>query len=85
MDKGYSYMWEAGRNPYLSIPEEKVITCDVIRDIPYLRKNSEFCQPHDATEEDFRFHALPSRKDSAGDDDVDRAQPSEGDDEHFPH
>ena len=37
MHKGCSYIWKAGCNPYLITPEEKVITCEVIRDIPYLR------------------------------------------------
>ena len=86
VNKGCSYMWKAGCNPYLITLEEKGITCEVIRDIPYLRKNSEFCQPRDATDEEFRFHALPSREGSAAaaDDNVDGAQPSEGGGEHFP-
>ena len=70
MNKGCSYIWKAGCNPYLITPEE------VIRDIPYLRKNPEFCQPRDArgaTEEDFRFHALPSRAGIDADDNVDNS------------
>ena len=57
---------------------------EVIRDIPYLRKNYELCQPPDAIDEDFRFDALPSRERTAADDDVDAAQPSEGGSENPP-
>ena len=76
MNRGCSFMWQAGCNPY-SV-EEKVFTFEIIRDLPYLRKNSEFCQPHDATEEDYRIQALPSIEGGAADDNVDGAQPSEG-------
>ena len=38
MNKGCSYIWEVGCNPYLNTPEEKVTTFEVIRDIPSLRK-----------------------------------------------
>ena len=78
MNKGCSYVWKAGRNPYLITLEEKVITFEVIRDIPYLRRDSDFCQPRDATDEDFRFDALPSRKEVAADENVDAAQPGDG-------
>lgn len=37
MNKGCSFMWKAGCNPYLITPGEKVITFEVIRDMPYLR------------------------------------------------
>ena len=49
MNKGCSFLWIAGRNPYWITPEGKVITLEVIGDIPYLRRNSEFCKPRDAT------------------------------------
>ena len=49
MNKGCSFLWIAGRNPYWITPEAKVITLEVIGDIPYFRRNSEFCQPRDAT------------------------------------
>ena len=52
MDKGCSFLRIAGRNPYWITPEAKVITLEVIGDIPYLRRNSEFCQPRDATASD---------------------------------
>ena len=38
--KGCSFLWIAGRNPYWITPEAKVITLEVIGDIPYLRRNS---------------------------------------------
>ena len=47
------------------------ITFEVIRDIPYLRRDSDLCQPRDAIDEDFRFDALPSRKDATTDENVD--------------
>ena len=78
MNRGCSFMWKAGCNPYLITPEEKAITFEVIRDTPYLRKNSGFCQPRGATEEDYRTQALPSIEGVAADDNVDGAQPSEG-------
>ena len=59
MNKGCSYVWKAGCNPYLITPEEKVITFEIIRDIPYLRRDSDLCQPRDATDKDFTFDALP--------------------------
>ena len=40
MNKGCYFVWKAGCNPYLITPDEKVITFEVIRDIPYLRRNS---------------------------------------------
>ena len=40
MNKGCSFLWIAGRNPYWITPEAKVITLEVIGDIPYLRRNS---------------------------------------------
>ena len=68
MNEGCSYVWKAGDNPYMITSDEKVITFSVTRDIPYLIKNSELCQPRDATDEDYRFHALPSIKENlAGD------------------
>ena len=70
MNKGCSFVWKAGCNPYLITPDEKVITFEVIRDIPYLRRDSDLCQPREATEEDFRFDALPSRKEIATDENV---------------
>ena len=84
MNKGRPYIWKAGCYPYLITPEENNITFEVIRDIPYLRKNSDLCQPHDATDEDFRFDAIPSRERVAADDNVDVAQPSEGGSENPP-
>ena len=67
MNKGCSFVWKAGCNPYLITPDEKVITFEVIRDIPYLRRNSDLCQPREATEEDFKFSALPSREEIVAD------------------
>ena len=43
MNKGCSFVWKAGCNPYLITPDEKVITFEVIRDIPYLRRDSDLC------------------------------------------
>ena len=68
MNKGCSFVWKAGCNPCLVTPGEKIITFEVIRDIPYLRRGSDLCQPRDATDEDFIFDALPSRKEVATDD-----------------
>ena len=36
MNKGYSFVWIAGRNPYWITPAGKVITLEVLRDIPSL-------------------------------------------------
>ena len=36
MNKGCSFVWKAGCNPYLITPDEKVISFEVIRDIPTL-------------------------------------------------
>ena len=71
MNKGCSFVWKAGCNPYLITPDEKVITFEVIRDIPYLRRDSDLCQPREATDGDFRFDALPSRREIATDENVD--------------
>ena len=65
MNKGCSFLWIAGRNPYWITPEAKVITLEVIGDIPYFRRNSEFCQPRDATASDYivpRVVGMPSVK-----------------------
>ena len=70
MNKGCPFVWKAGCNPYLTTPDEEVITFEVIRDIPYLKRNSDLCQPREATEEDFRFDALPSRKEMVTDENV---------------
>ena len=45
MNKGCPFVWKAGCKPYLITPDEKVITSEVIRDIPYLRRDSDLCQP----------------------------------------
>ena len=71
MNKGCSCVWKAGCNPYLVTPDGKIITFEVIRDIPYLRRGSDLCQPRDAIDEDLRFDALPSRKEVATDENVD--------------
>ena len=71
MNKGCSFVWKAGCNPYLITPDEKVITFEVSRDIPFLWRDSDLCQPREATDEDFRFDALPSRKEIATDENVD--------------
>ena len=71
MNKGCSFVWKAGCNPYLITPDEKIITFEVIRDIPYLRRDLDLCQPREATDGDFRFDALPSRKEVATDENVD--------------
>ena len=71
MNKGCSFVWKAGCNPYLITPDEKIITFEVIRDISHLRRDSDLCQPREATDEDFRFDALPSRKEVATDENVD--------------
>ena len=76
MNKGCSFVWKAGCNPYLITPDEKIITFEVIRDTPYLRRDSDLCQPRDATDEDFRFDALPSRNEVAADEDVDAEHPA---------
>ena len=73
MSKGCSYVWKAGCNH----PEEKIITFEVIHGIPYPRRDSDLCQPRDATDEDFRFDASPSRKEVATDENVDAAQPGD--------
>ena len=79
MNKGCSFLWIAGRNPYWITPEAKVITLEVIGDIPYLRRNSEFCQPRDATASDYivpRAVGMPSVRDGAQDSNVDEAADS---------
>ena len=56
-----------------------MITLEVIGDIPYLRRNSEFCQPRDATASDYvipRVVGMPSIKDGAQDSNVDEAADS---------
>ena len=76
MNKGCSFLWIAGRNPYWITPEAKVITLQVIGDIPYLRGNSEFCKPRDAIASDYIIpHAvgMPSVKDGAQDTNVEEA------------
>ena len=78
MNEGCSYIWKAGNNPYMITSGEKVIMFSVTRDIPYLIKNSELCQPRDATDEDYRFHALPSIKENLVDDSVVAGEPSDG-------
>ena len=75
MNKGCAFVWKAGCNPYLITLDEKIITFEVIRDIPYLRRDSDLCQPRGATDEDFRFDALPSRKRASADEDVDAEHP----------
>ena len=53
-----------------------MITLEVIGDIPYLRRNSGFCQPRDATARDYivpRAVGMPSIKDGAQDSNVDEA------------
>ena len=82
MNKGYSFVWKAGCNPCLITPDEKIITFEVIRDIPYLRRGSDLCQPRDATDEDFRFDALPSHKEVAADEDVDAERSANEDGEN---
>ena len=77
VNKGCSFVGKAGCNPYSITPEEKVFTFEVIRDIPYLRRGSDLWQPRGDTDEDFRFDALPSRKDVATDDNVDVAHPDD--------
>ena len=76
MNKGCSFLWIAGRNPYWITPEAKVITLEVIGDIPYLRRNPEFCKPRDATASDYiipRAVGMPSIKDGAQDPNVEEA------------
>ena len=53
MNKGCSFFWIAGRNPYGMTPEAKVITLEVLGDVLYLGRNSEFCKPRDATASDY--------------------------------
>ena len=79
MNKGCSFLWIAGRNPYSITPEAKVIALEVIGAIPYLRRNSEFCQPRDATASDYILPlvvGLPSIRDGAQDSNVDGAADS---------
>ena len=38
--------------------------------LTYLRRNSDLCQPREATEEDFKFSALPSREEIVADENV---------------
>ena len=79
MNKGCSFLWTAGRNPYWITPEAKVITLEVIGDIPYLRRNSEFCKPRDAFASDYivlRVVGMPSVRDGAHDSNVDEASDS---------
>ena len=74
MNKGCSFLWIAGRNPYWITPEAKVITLEVIGDIPYLRRNSEFCEPRNAIASDYivpRVVGMPSVRDGAHDSNVD--------------
>ena len=76
MNKGCSFLWIAGRNPYWITPEAKVITLEVIGDIPYLRRYSEFCKPRDANASGYIIpHAvgMPSVKDGAQDTNVEEA------------
>ena len=76
MNKGCSFLWIAGRNPYWITPEAKVITLEVIGDIPYLRRNSEFCKPRDATASDYiipRAVGMLPIKDEAHDTNVEEA------------
>ena len=68
MNKGYSFVWISGRKPYWITPEGKIITLEVIRDIPYLRRNSDFCKPRDAIANDYiipKHMGLPSVKDDS--------------------
>ena len=58
MNKGYSFVWIAGRNPYWITPEGKIITLEVLRDIPYLRRNSDLCKPRDAIASDYVHHSV---------------------------
>ena len=60
MNRGYSYVWKAGQNPYSITPHGKIITLEVMGDIPYLRRNSELCRPRDAVPNDYRIMAMPS-------------------------
>ena len=76
MDKGCSFLWIACRNSYWITPEVKVITLEVLGGIPYLRRNSEFCEPRDAIASDYmvpRAMGMPSVKDDAHDTSVEEA------------
>ena len=76
MNEGCSYVWKAGNNPYMITSDRKVITFGVIRDIPYLIRNSELCQPREATDEDYEVHALPSVRENAADENVVAEEPN---------
>jgi hypothetical protein len=60
MNQGYSFVWNAGENPYFITPRGKVIGLEVIDDIPYIRRDSAFCQPRDVCAKDYVLKALPS-------------------------
>ena len=84
LNKGCSFVWKAGCNPYLITPEERRLSRSRSRDIPYLRRDSDLCQPRDAADEDFRFDALPSRREVATDEKVDVERSANEDGENPP-
>ena len=45
MKMGYSFLWFNGENPYFITPAGKLIICEVLGDIPYIRSGSDMCQP----------------------------------------
>ncbi len=50
MEQGFTFHWEAGKNPIMTNPEGLVVELAVEKNIPYLRAGSEFSQPRDARE-----------------------------------
>ena len=53
MGHGYSFVWSAGDNPYFITPANKVISLDVVSEIPYVRRGSLLCKPRDAVDSDY--------------------------------
>mgnify|MGYP000105189615 CR=1 FL=1 len=50
MEQGFTFHWEAGRNPIMTNPEGLVVELEVERNIPYLRAGNEYSQPRPARE-----------------------------------
>jgi hypothetical protein len=56
MHEGYSFVWLAGRKPYLLRPDGLAVPLDVINDIPYLVPGASSCQPVPADD----VHSVPA-------------------------
>ena len=42
---GYTFLWPAGQRPYFILPNKRIVTLEVIGDVPYLIPGSETAQP----------------------------------------